>query len=53
MLQLPHMDTDVVKRLGRKGVRSITDLQQLGEEKMLEYLIAAGHPPPPLFSPTV
>jgi hypothetical protein len=42
MLQLPHMEMDVIRKLSRKQVRSLADLLDLETEKRLTELHAAG-----------
>lgn len=42
MLQLPHLDMDTIKRLGRKRVRGLSDLLDLPPEERLVALQAVG-----------
>lgn len=42
LLQLPHMDTEVIKRLGRKKVRGLMDLLGLNKEARAAALGMAG-----------
>ena len=42
MLQLPHMDMDIIKKLGRKRVRSLGELLILESEERLTLLKSCG-----------
>lgn len=42
MLQLPHMDMDVIKKLGRKRVRGLGELLDLPEDERLSVLESTG-----------
>lgn len=42
MLQLPHMDMDVIKRLGRRRVRGLGELLELAHEERIAALQGAG-----------
>ena len=45
LLQLPHVDTDVMKRLARRRVRGMTDLLMLPASERLASFTACGtHP---------
>jgi len=45
LLQLPHVDMEAVKRLGRKRVRALADLAALAPGERVAQLTAAGAPP--------
>jgi len=45
LLQLPHVDMEAVKRLGRKRVRALADLAALAPDERVAQLTAAGAPP--------
>ncbi len=45
LLQLPHFDYDVVKKLGRKKVRSLTELSAMDAEERLELFVTSGVTP--------
>lgn len=42
MLQLPHMDAEVLRKLSRKKLRSLQELQQAEPAERREALLAAG-----------
>ncbi|BDA43749.1 Translocation protein SEC63 homolog [Coccomyxa sp. Obi] len=42
LLQLPHFDYDVVKKLGRKKVRSLAELSAMDPEERLELFVTSG-----------
>ena len=42
LAQLPHVDVDVLKKLARKRVRSLGDLQGLTTSQRNELLVSAG-----------
>jgi hypothetical protein len=42
LLQLPHFDYDVLKKLGRKKVRSLAELSTMDAEERLELFVTSG-----------
>ena len=50
MLQLPHVDMDVIKKLSRRRVRGLGDLLELPPEERLAALHGCGGPFPPSLS---
>lgn len=53
LLQLPHFDYDVVKKLGRKKVRSLAELSAMDAEERLELFVTSGAAPPSAVSGSV
>ena len=45
LLQLPHFDYDVVKKLGRKKVRSLVELSAMDAQERLELFVTSGAAP--------
>lgn len=46
LLQLPHFDYDVLKKLGRKKMRSLAELAAMDPEERLELFVTSGEAPP-------
>ena len=44
LLQLPHFDYDVVKRMGRKRVRTLAELATMDAEERLDLFVSSGAP---------
>ena len=42
LLQLPHLDSDVLRKLSRKKLRSLQEIQQATPEDRLDALLGAG-----------
>ena len=42
LLQLPHFDYDVVKRMGRKRVRTLAELATMDAEERLDLFVSSG-----------
>ena len=43
LLQLPWVDADIVKKIGRKGVaRSVAELTSMGDQERLELFVTSG-----------
>lgn len=45
LLQLPHMDADVLRKLSRRKLRSLQEVQQAAPEERREALLCAGLSP--------
>lgn len=45
LLQLPHFDYDVVKKLGRKKLRGLAELVAMDAEGRLELFVTSGQTP--------
>ena len=44
LLQLPHFDYDLVKRMGRKRVRTLAELATMEAEERMGLFVSSGAP---------